>query len=525
MPKFIDVNEVPGLIKDGDLIYSAGFGLTAFAEEVAIAVERNFLEKGHPRNLTFYNAAAVGNFVDRGAAHYAHEGLLGRYVSGHFGGVGPALQKLIADNKIEAYNLPQGILASLPRNIAGRRPGVLTKIGLGTFVDPRIEGGKANAVTTENLVEVVNFDNEEWLYYKLPEVNVAIIRGSVADENGNLTTDKDGIHTEILSVAQAARACGGIVIAEVERIVKTGSLHPKKVRVPGILVDYVTLSQPEHHFQTMGTYFNPAYNGDVQIPLQSLTPMELTERKVVCRRAAMELVPNSVINLGVGMPDGVAAIAAEEKVDRLMTMSIEAGGVGGTPAQGIDFANTINAEAIIEQAYQFDYYDGGGIDVTFLGLAQVDQKGNVNVSKFNNRPVGCGGFINITQNAKKVVYCGSFTAGGLEVEVKDGKLHILKEGKSKKFVQKVEQITFSGDYARGIRQPVLYVTERAVFKLTEAGVELIEIAPGVDLKKDVLDLMDFEPLMNDVKLMPPALFQEVWGQLSGLLASKSADRH
>lgn len=517
MPKFIDVNEVPDLIKDEAVIYSAGFGLAAFAEEVAISVEKSFLEKGRPRNLTFYNAAAVGNFVNRGAAYYAHDGLLKRYVTGHFGGVGPALQKLIAENKVEAYNLPQGILSILPRNIAGRRPGVLSKVGLGTFVDPRIEGGKANSVTTEDIVEVVNFDNEEWLYYKLPKVDVAIIRGSVADENGNLTTDKDGIHTEIISVAQAAKACGGIVIAEVENVVKAGTLHPKKVRVPGILVDYVTISKPEHHFQTMGTYFNPSFNGDIKIPIHSIEPMALTERKVVCRRAAMELVPNSVINLGVGMPDGVSAVAAEEKVDHLMTMSIEGGGIGGTPAQGIDFANTINAEAIIEQPYQFDFYDGGGIDVTFLGLAQVDEKGNLNVSKFNNKPVGCGGFINITQNAKKVVYCGSFTAGGLEVEIKDGKLHIISEGKNKKFVKNVEQITFSGEYARSIEQPVLYITERAVFKLTQAGVELIEIAPGVDLQKDILDLMEFVPIMKDVKFMPEELFQEVWGNLASML--------
>jgi propionate CoA-transferase len=520
MPKFLKPNEVPALIKDGAIIYTCAFGLAGFAEEVAINVRESYLETGHPRDLTFYCAAAAGNFKDRGFYHYALDGLVKRFVAGHFGGAGPAVQGLISENKMEAYNLPQGVIAKLPRTIAAHQPGYITKVGLGTFVDPRIEGGKSNEITKEDIVEVVTLNGEEWLNYKLPKVDVAIIRGSTADENGNISIEKDGIMIETLSVAQAAKACGGIVIAEVERIAKAGTLHPKQVKVPGIMVDYVTVSKPEHHFQTMGTYFNPVFAGDIKIPVEGIKPVELSERKVIARRAAMELVPNAVTNLGVGMPDLIANVAAEENVSQHMHMSTEGGGIGGVPASGLDFANTINAEAIIEQAYQFDFYDGGGIDITFLGLAEADVEGNVNVSKFGGKAVGCGGFINITQNAKKVVYCGTFTAGKLQEKIEDGKLVIVQEGKSKKFLKQVEQISFSGAFAKEIKQPVLYVTERAVFELTPEGVELKEIAPGVDLKKDILDLMDFEPIMKDLKLMPSEIFQENWGGLAAIIESK-----
>lgn len=520
MPKFLKPLEVVNHIKDGATIYCSAFGLAGFAEETAIAVRESFLNSGHPRDLNIYVSAAAGNFQDRGAAHYALEGLLKRYVTGHFGGVGPALQALIAENKIEAYNFPQGVLSILPRNIAGRRPGLLTKVGLYTFVDPRLEGGKANEMTKEELVEVVDFKGEEWLYYKLPKVDVAIIRGSVADEHGNITIDKDGILVETLSIAEAARACGGIVIAEVESIAKAGTLHPKQVKVPGIMVDYVVQSKPEHHFQTMGTYFNPAFNGDLKVPVDSIAAMEMSDRKIIARRSAMELVPDAIVNLGVGIPDGVSAVAAEEGVIHMMHMSTEGGGIGGVPATGLDFANTINAEAIIEQSFQFDFYDGGGIDITFLGLAQTDFEGNVNVSKFNKRPVGCGGFINITQNAKEVVFCGTFTAGGLETEIVNGELKIVQEGKNKKFIKQIEQVTFSGKYSKSINQPVLYVTERAVFRLTDEGLELIEIAPGIDLEKDVLAHMEFTPIMKNVKTMPSEIFSEKWNGLEAIITAK-----
>jgi propionate CoA-transferase len=513
MAKVINASEIGALVKDGATVYCSGFGLANFPEEIAIALEQSFVSAGHPRDLTVYNAAGFGNTRDRGIHHFAHEGLLKRHVAGHFGIGGPNINRLIMENKIEAYNLPQGVLSVMPRNIAGNRPGLISKVGLGTFVDPRIEGGKITTLAKEDLVEVVTFAGEEWLYYKAPNIDVAIIRGSVADENGNLTSHREGILTESISVAQAAKKCGGIVIAQVENIVKAGTLHPKEVKVPGLFVDYLVVAKPENHYQTMGTYFNPAFAGDIKIPVASLKPLELDERKVITRRAAMELVPGAAVNLGIGMPEGIAMIAAEEKIDHMMSLTTEAGVFGGVPAGGLDFGHAVNADAVIEQPYQFDFYDGGGIDVAFLGLAQTDRFGNINVSKFGPKTAGCGGFINITQNAKKVVYCGTFTAGGLKIKAADGKLSIIQEGKNKKFLQDVEQITFSGKYAVKVGQPVLYITERAVFALTKEGLQLIEIAPGIDLERDILQQMEFKPIIKEVKVMDTNIFEEKWGKL------------
>jgi len=512
MKKFIKSNEISELISKGTTIYTCGFGLAGFAEEIAIEIEKSFLETGNPRDLTIYHSTGTGNSNNKGIAHFAHKGLVKRIVCGHFGASGPEIGKMLMSNDIEGYSLPQGVLAIMPREIAGRRPGVITKVGLGTFVDPRLEGGKINALTKtkEDLVEVMVIDNEEWLRYKTPKVDIAIIRGTTADEHGNISIEKDGILVETLSVAQAAKACGGIVIAQVEYVAKAGTLHPKKVRVPGIMVDYVYVAKPENSYQTQGTYFNPVFCGDLK--------MSLSERKIICRRAAIELRDHDIVNIGIGMPEGISAVAAEEKVFDKITLTSEGGGIGGVLASGLDFANAINPEAILEQPYQFDFYDGGGIDVAFLGLAQTDKKGNVNVSKFHNKVAGPGGFINITQSAKRVVFCGTFTANGLEVEVLGGKLNIKREGTMKKFIEAVEQITFSGDYSRSIRQQVIYVTERAVFELTDSGLELLEIAPGIDLEHDVLRLMDFKPVINNVKLMPHEIFQESWNGLSEWIA-------
>jgi propionate CoA-transferase len=308
----------------------------------------------------------------------------------------------------------------------------------------------------------------------------------------------------------------------VERIVKAGSLHPKSVKVPGVSVDYVVVSQPENHMQTIATQFNPALAGDVRVPLNSLEPMPLDERKVIARRTAMELKRGAITNLGIGIPAGVPSVAAEEGVSDQFTLSVESGITGGIPAQLGDFGTAYNADAIIEQSLQFDFYDGGGLDASFLGLAQADNHGNVNVSKFNGRPVGCGGFVNITRSTKHLVFCGTFTAGGLEVKVGDGRLEIVKEGRSRKFIEKVEQITFNGLDAAKREQNVLFVTERAVFHLTTEGLELIEIAPGIDLERDVLAHMGFKPILRDVKTMDPGLFQEQWGGLAAALAAKAA---
>ena len=519
MAKLIPASEAGHLVKDGATLYCSGVGLAGFAEEVAVSIHDRFKASGHPNSLTIWHACGLGNAKDKGIWHLCHPGLLKRIVGGHFGVGGPILMRMIMDNEIEAYNLPQGVLVVLPRELAAGRPGMLSKVGLGTFVDPRVEGGKVNKSATEDLVKLVEFAGEEWLHYLPPKVDVALIRGTRADRHGNLTMEHEGMFTEAISIAQAARRNGGIVIAQVEEVVEPGALHSKAVRVPGILVDYLVIGRPENHMQTMGTQFNPAYTGDVRVPMEDLQPIPLDERKIVARRAAMELVHNAVVNLGIGMPEGIAAVAAEEKVSHLMSLTLETGLIGGVPAGGLDFGHASNAEAVIDPGYQFDFYDGGGLDVAFLGLAQTDARGNVNVSKFSGRPVGCGGFINITQNSKKVVFCGTFTAGGLRIQAADGQLKILQEGKSSKFLEQVEQITFGGDYAAAHGQSVLYVTERAVFRLTREGLELIEIAPGIDLQRDVLAHMRFAPIVRNVRLMDEGLFRADWGRLAGLLAA------
>ena len=520
--KLISQEKAAKLIKDGDTIFTSSFGMNGFPEEFAISLEKRFLETGNPVGLTYYNAAASGNFGEKGVAHLAHEGLLKRIVTGHFGAAGPAMQKLIAENKVEAYNFPQGVLAQVPKYIASKKPAYITRVGLGTFIDPRLEGGKSNEAAKEDLVDIIEIYGEEYMMYKIPKVDVAVIRGTYADENGNVTTEDEAILTDPIAVATAAKSCGGIVIAEVRAIAKAGSFHPKQIKVPGLMVDYIVIAQPENHRQTSGTIFNPAFSGDLKIPMHSMPKMPLTERKIIARRAAMELVPHAVVNVGVGIPDGVPTVANEEGMSHELSFGTEAGVIGGVPGQGLDFGSAYNPDALIEHPQQFDFYDGGGIDVTFLGLGESDYNGNVNVSKLGGKPVGVGGFVNITQNAKKVVFCGTFTAGGLKEEIKDGKLVILQEGKAKKFRNKIDQVSFSGAISTKNNQPVLYVTERAVFELKEGKLTLIEIAPGIDLEKDIFAQMEFKPeIAKELKTMDIDMFQEAWGGLKSIVHSKN----
>ncbi len=506
------------LIKDDSTLFLGGLAMMGLAEEVLVALGSRYKSEGSPRRLSTWACGAIGNSGTGGMVHFAQPGMIKRTVAGHFGQTGKELMGMIGRDEVEAYNFPQGSLSHLTRHIAARTPGLLTKVGLGTFVDPRQQGGKLNASAVEDLVRLVQFEGEEWLYYPCPRIDVAIIRGTLADEQGNLTLDKEGIHLEQLQIAQAARACGGIVIAQVERVVQHGSLHPKSVKVPGYLVDYVVIGQPETHMQSITTGFNPALCGDVRVPVDSLKPMALDERKVIARRAALELKATDITNLGIGIPAGIPSIAAEEGVAGLLSLSIESGVNGGVPAQGGDFGLAYNADSIIDQSAQFDFYDGGGLDASFLGLAQTDRHGNVNVSMFNGRPVGCGGFINITRSTGKLVFCGTFTAGGLEVAIEDGRLRIVQEGRSRKFIEQVEQITFTGIDA-GLRgQRVVFVTERAVFQLTPDGLELTEIAPGIDLERDVLAHMGFAPLVRELRTMDARLFMPQWGGLKAALA-------
>jgi len=505
--KVISAPEAVGAIRDGDVVATDGFVGIGFAEEIAIALARRFDDTGRPRDLTLIYAAGQGDGKERGLNRLAREGLVARVVGGHWG-LAPKLQKLAVDNKIAAYNLPQGVIAHMFRDAAARRPRTITSVGLGTFVDPRNGGGKINPRTTEDLVELVHFDGQEYLAYKPVPVDVAILRGTTADLDGNITFEKEALFLESLAIAQAAKNRGGRVIVQVERVTERGALNPKDVRIPGILVDHVVVGRPENHDQTFGEHYSPAYSGEMRVPTQSIAPMVLDERKVIARRAAFELGAGNIVNLGIGMPEGVAAVANEEGILGKLTLTTEPGTIGGIPAGGLNFGAAVNMQALIDQPAQFDFYDGGGLDVAFLGLAQADRNGNLNVSKFGPRLAGAGGFINISQNAKRVVFVGTFTAGDAQIAVTDGELRIHRDGAVIKFVDQVEQITFAGKTAIQRGQPVLFVTERCVLRLTRDGMELIEIAPGVNLDRDILGRMAFRPIISPaLRTMDARIFQ------------------
>ena len=505
--KVIGAREAVDLVKDGDVLalHGAGGGNVEPGLLIRILGER-FLETKSPRNLTIFHVSGLGDRKTTGLGYLAHQGLVKRVIGGHYG-MAPLMAKLVLEDKIEGYNLPQGVMSQWLREVAGGRPGLVTAVGLGTFVDPRLQGGKLNKCCTEDLVEVLELQGRKWLFYRSFPINAAFIRGSTADEKGNISLELEPAWLDILPMAMAAHNSGGIVIAQVKRLVKAGTIPPKNVKVPGGLVDKIVVHPDQ--WQTVAGEYNPAFSGEIKIPLETLEKMELNERKVIGRRGALELAPGFVINMGVGMPDGVASVAAEEGIDDRMTVYIEQGLIGGIPAPGVLFGVMSNYEVVVDQPYQFDFFDGGGLDRAFLGFAEADAHGNVNASRFGQNLAGTGGFVNISQGAKQIIFCGTFTAGGLKTRVGGGKIEIVQEGTHKKFVDTVEQITFSGDYAAQKGQKVMFITERAVLERVREGMMITEIAPGVEMDRHILSQMSFKPIVSpQLRIMDPRIFHE-----------------
>ena len=470
------------------------------------ALADRYDKEQEPKHLTFWHTLGLGDRAEKGMSVLAKPGLCRRLISSHYA-QSPRLADMVDRNEVEAYCFPMGVMAQLIRAAAAGQPGIVTTIGIGTYIDPRQTGGKLNERTKEDLVKVININGKECLFYHTVKPDVAFIRGSTADEEGYISMEDETAFLDILAEASATKNNGGLVIAQVQKLVRRGTLHPKNVKVPGYCVDAVVVV-PEQT-QLYNAPLNRFMSGDYIQPQGDAGNLPLDQRKIIARRALMEVMPGDVGNVGVGISDAVGTIAAEEGVNEDFTLTVEQGPIGGVSARGIFFGATVNAKAIIDLPSMFDFYHGGGLDICFLSFAEVDRHGNVNVSRFNHKVTGVGGFVDISSGSKKVVFSGTFTAGGLRTVVDDGTLHIVNEGRFKKFRNDVEEVSFSGENAIRTRQEVVYLTERATFRLTAKGVELFEIAEGIDLERDILAYMEFIPLIaEDLKRMDRRLFRE-----------------
>ena len=505
--RVVTAEDAVNLIKDGNTVIVGGSAGMGVAEAVLVAMEKQFLDVQQPRDLTIIHTTGVGAVTDRGLNRLVHKGLVKRVIGGNFGLQLPFMKELIVTNEIEAYNIPQGVLCQLYRAMAAKQPGVVTHVGLHTYMDPRQEGGRMNEKTTKDMIEVVELAGREWLFYKAPVANVALVRGTTADEDGNVSMEHEATTLEALSIAQAVHNAGGTVICQVKRLAQRGTLHPQMVRIPGFLIDAFVVDPDQ--WQNYAEPFDPSLCGEVTRPLATLKPDPLGPRRVIARRAAFELSTGAAFNLGVGVSAAIPNVVAEEGIEDLITLTVEAGVIGGIPGEALYFGSSYNPRAIMDQAYMFDFYCGGGLDVAFVSFAEVDSEGNVNVTRFGNRNDGAGGFIEITQNSKKIIFSGTLTGGGLKVAVADGEVRIDQEGSIKKFVPRVNQVSYNGHLGQERGQETMFISERAVLRMADEGLVVTEIAPGVRLQEDVLDQLSFEVKVSpDLKPMDSRIFRD-----------------
>jgi propionate CoA-transferase len=508
--KFMTAAEAAALIRDGDTVgLMGGGGGLMEATHTFEAIQARFLSTQHPRNLTIMHALGIGDKKTKGMNCFAHEGMVKRVMGGHWVW-SPAMQQLALNEKIEAYILPGGVSSQLMREIGAGRPGLFTHVGLGTVCDPRLGGGKMNASAKEDLAEVVHMDGREYLRYKPFPIHVAIVRASAADEDGNISFEHEAANLDAQSLALAARNSDGKVIVQVKERLPKGALKAREVRIPAAWVDAIVVDPNQQ--TSYDIPFDPAFSGELTADARAnsealdhanevnTSKEEFSERQAIARRAYDELFnthkARPVINYGVGVPDAVAKLIAARNEQHRIYQTIEHGTYGGTLMDGVLFGYARNATAMLDAATQFDFYAGGGLDIAFLGFGEFDAQGSVNVSKLGGLTVGPGGFIDIAQNARKVVFCGTFAAKGVKLATGDGQMKVLQQGGVQKLVNQVDQITFSGPQALVRQQEVLYLTERASFRLTPNGIELFELAPGIDLQRDVLDQMQFKPSVS-----------------------------